>query len=550
MDLVTLFHMAVVILALALAIAILMRIYRSEVSSYETLKYEYSIVEQQVLPQLIIIGRYIKRLIFSWEYLLLVIAFTSLALIASYPYHIEPYYIAARVQKGLDLPSDTLILYSPKGADIDEKLPGIAIKIYHVSLGEPTVIHASGKILRAFSVIAVDCRLLDPSLSADVTWNNIYSICPESNKTVYISPPSFYSGDISLNATLYYGYEGFNIFLKPFPAEILNRVNSVACLSGILDGIFKQIAYSGGIVTTTDLLGGSIDLGSPNIVIARGNFRGILSNDTLSKLGVELACYREHLSGEIIEYIRIGGEDNEYIYSLLAGLASGSLLILFNRSYMLRVSPSSNAILISGGTAWMSNVFPLVSLASIELLAILIFVTFYGVGRVFLFQGDKAMMSPLSVLIISFISFLGSIIHLLIARSRSGFFSSYIERIIPARNYSSVVKGYSPKDLVSIVLASIEKSEFFDVVEKEIFEQSDHVNARLRLVYRYAIGVGVDIGIYVSTHNTGSFLDVDIEPWSIDAREGGVLDSISRLILSRISGGIVVDKISRDSSKS
>jgi len=63
------------------------------------------------------------------------------------------------------------------------------------------------------------------------------------------------------------------------------------------------------------------------------------------------------------------------------------------------------------------------------------------------------------------------------------------------------------------------------------------------------MGVGADISIYVSTHNNGSFLDIDIEPWSIDTREGGVLDSISRLILSRISGGIIVDKISRDSGK-
>mgnify|MGYP000110521734 CR=1 FL=1 len=549
MDLVTLFHVAVVISALVLAIAILMRIYRSGASSYEVLKYEYSIVEQQVLPQLIIIGRYIKRLIFSWEYLLLIIAITSLALVASYPYHIEPYYIVAKAQRELDLPSDVLILYSSKGVDINEKLPGIAIKIYYVSLGEPVVIHASGKILRAFSVIAVDCRSLDPSLSMDGSWNDIYSICPESNRTVYIYPPSLYSGDTSLNAILYYGYKGFNTSLKPFPVETLNRVNRVACLGEILNNIFKQIAYSGGIAVTTDLFDSSVDLGSPNIVISRGNFRGILSNDTLSRLGVELACYREHLSGEIIKYIRIGEEGYEYIYSLLAGLASGSLLILFNRSYMLRVSPSSNAILISGGTAWMSNVFPLVSLASIELLAILIFVTLYGVGRAFLFQGDRAMMSPLSVLIISFTSFLGSAIHLLISRSRIGFSSLYIERIIPARNYSSAVEGYSPKDLASVVLVSLEKSEFFDVVEKEIFEQSDRINARLRLVYRYSMGVGADISIYVSTHNNGSFLDIDIEPWSIDTREGGVLDSISRLILSRISGGIIVDKISRDSGK-
>ncbi|MEM4970964.1 MAG: hypothetical protein QXE01_06895 [Sulfolobales archaeon] len=549
MDLVDFFHVAVVISVLTLAMIIFVKIYRSGFSSDEARRYEYSIVEQQVMPQLIIIGRYIKRLIFSWEYLLLIIALASLALIASYPYHVEPYYIMTKAQKGVDLPGDALILYSPKGVNMDGNLSGVIMKIYYVFLGEPIVIHAGDKILRIFSVIAIDCGSLDPSLFVERSWSDILGICPENNRT-YIYPPNLYSGDISPNAILYYSDKGFNTSLKPFSADVLSRVSRVACLGEILDGIFRQITYSGGVVVTADLLGNSIDLVSPNIVIFKGDFRGILSNDTLLKLGVELACYREHASTEIIRYIRVGEEGNEYIYSLLAGLASGSLLILFNRSYMLRISPSSNAILISGGTAWMSNVFPLVSLASIELLAMLAFVSLYGIGRVFLFQGDRAVISPPGVLIIFLTSFLGSVVHLLIVRSKAGFSSAYTERIIPARNYSSVIEGYSPKDLVSVVLAFLEKSEFFDVVEKEIFEQSDRVNARLRLIYRYAIGVGADVSIYVSTHNNGSFLDVDIEPWSIDAREGGVLNSISRLIISRISGGIVVDKISRDFGKS
>ncbi|MEM1611573.1 MAG: hypothetical protein QXQ57_08030 [Sulfolobales archaeon] len=550
MDLVDFLHVAVVISALVLAIIVFIRIYRSGFSSDESYRYEYSIVEQQVMPQLIIIGRYIKRLIFSWEYLLLVIALVSLALIASYPYHVEPYYIAARAQRGVDLPDGVLILYSPKGINMDGNLSEVIMKVYYVSLGEPIVIHAGDKILRIFSLIAIDCGLFDPSLLVGESWREILSICPENNRT-YVYPPNLYSGDISPNAILYYSDKGLNTSLKPFPIDILGRVKRVACLGEILNDIFRQITYSGGAVIPADLLrGSSIDLGSPNVVISKGDFRRILSNDTLSKLGVELACYREHASTDIIRYIRVGGEGNGYTYSLLAGLASSSLLILFNRSYMLRISPSSNAILISGGTAWMSSVFPLVSLASIELLAMLAFVSIYGIGRVFLFQGDKAVISPPGVLIIFLTSFLGSVVHLLIVRSRAGFSSAYMERIIPARNYSSVIEGYTPKDLVSVVLAFLEKSEFFDVVEKEIFEHGDRVNARLRLIYRYAMGVGADVSIYVSTHNNGSFLDVDIEPWSIDARESGVLNSISRLIISRISGGIVVDKISRDSSKS
>jgi hypothetical protein len=550
MDLASLLHIAVFILLLSLVIAILIRAYGAGISGEEGRRYLYSIAEQQMLPQLIIIGRYVKRLILSWEYLLLVMAIASLALVAAYPLRAEPYYVSIRMREGIEMPSDMVFLYSSEGLKIGEDLSGVVMKIYYPVLEEPIVIQAGNKTFRVFSMIVIDCDKLDRSSSIDQVWKDISGICIDSEKTVHIYPSSLYSGSNYLPSIIYYGNNSFNVFLGRFPVGVLEKVSMVACVGEVLNDVFKQIVYSGGIVTSPKLIEKSIDLGSPNIVIIKIGSReimNIISNKTLSSFNVEIACYKEHSSGEVIQYRRVSEEGNEYIYSFTAGIASSFFLILFNRSYMLRVSLSSSAILISGGTAWLSSILPLVSLAFTELLAIMIYVALYEIGRIFIFQGSKAFISPLGVLLISFTSLLGSVIHMQIVRSRFEPASTYIEKLIPTKSYSYFVEGYSPRDLASAILKYLERTEFFDIAEKEILEKGDRVNARLRLIYRYSIGVGADVNIYISTHNNGSFLDVDIEPWSIDAGEGGVLDSVSRLILSRISGGIAVDKVSRDS---
>jgi len=545
-------HILVIAVVLVLSIAIFVRIYRiyrEGSPGEEGGRYIYSIAEQQILPQMVVVVRYVKRLALSWEYLLLIVALSSLALTASYPLQSESRYVHT-AQPGQGFPEYALFLYSRKGIDIGESLPGVVVKVYYIALEEPLVIQTGGRILRVFSAMLVWCYLQEASAGYLGVWSTIFRPCLYGD-TAYIYPPEEAPARAGSRALLYYGDEGFNITLEPYPREILWTVGNTACLGEVLTSMFRQMEYSGGVVASASLLGEAVGAGMPSIVIAIGDYGGRLNSSFLSSIGVEIACYRVNGSGEVVKYVRedIGGA-SEHIYPLIAGVTAGFLLILFNRSLAHRIAPSSSAILISGGTAWISSIIPVVSLAFMELTAILFSIAVYGVARVLSPPGYGAPISPLGVLVIVSSSILVSLAHMLYIRSRSGALYTYVERPIPVRSYSSVVEGYSPKDLLSVVVLSLEESEFFDVVEREVFEQGGRINARLRLAYRYSIGVGADVNIYITPYDRGLFLEVDVEPWSIDTGEGGSLDTVSRLVLSRISGGVYVDQISRGSGQS
>lgn len=234
---------------------------------------------------------------------------------------------------------------------------------------------------------------------------------------------------------------------------------------------------------------------------------------------------------------------------IIAGLAGGMLLIIFNRSVIPRIMPGSEAILISGGTYWISRLLPLVSIAVAELLSMLVFTLSYSM-LVPLGVGGEPFISPPGFLLVSVISLAISVAHMMrVKTSYTTVSSAYIEKAIPVREYSYVVEDLSYKDVSRSIAKALETSEFFSIMEREVMEKEDVISMRLRLLYRYAIGVGADVSIYISKHNNGSFIDVEVEPWSVDASRGGIIDSVARMILSRISGVIIIDRISRDLGK-
>lgn len=554
MDIITLAHVAIIIIGFALAISILVRIAR--IGSVEPLEEDIGrsisfVSNQQLAPQVIIVARYVRKLLLAWEYLVLLISIASLALVAAQGLHTEVSIETRGIPASRNFPEGVLMVYTPRGLNISliQNISPEYIALYLETLGEPVVIKTQDRVLRVFNIMIIDCPINITSYTNNQALRSLIArLCSLAPGVVYTyTPGQAISGD-DTNATLYYGENELKAMVRAYEEDNLRNISSTQCLGEILSGFVSSMRYSGGLVALEasefkEIFG----LSTPNIAIVPN-----VSQETLATLkelasrGFDLICYRSY-GGDII-YIRTSPDrsENTLLYIILASLSGGFFLIMFNRSIMPRITASSNAILISGGTMWISRIFPLATLGLAELISIAVFVLTYITYRT-LYPSERSLVSPVGVLLISIVSFAISIFHMIVNRIGKGYAASqYLERPIPVRSLSIVVEDIDPRRLGKIVIESLETSEFFSILDKEVLEQDDLVNIRLRILYRYSIGVGADVNIYIARHNRGAFLEAEVDAWSIEAKSGGLLDSVAKIVISRISGGVEVAKISGD----
>lgn len=552
MDIATLISIIITLSAIAMAVMIFIRASRSGYLEEEPRPSSFELKNQQISSQFIILARYAIRLVASWEYLLLSITLISMALVLSHPIEGGETPSARSVPVGINLPRDILILYSSSGLNLTEGLerPSV-VKIYLGILGEPAVIQAGQRIYRAFSIIIIDCspgsNILDqrPGLG-----EILISICRagENSYTYFVTNRPVENIDYS-DAMLYYKDKGSVIKLKAYNETSLRSLNSLPCINTYLPNFIRSMGYEGGLVTYSKEFTGFFKLDMPNIAIAVRDSSTDIAN-WFKNTGAEAICTGAQEPGKALVYtISHRPLARQLLDIAIAGLAGGVILIIFNRSVIPRIIPGGDAILISGGTFWISRLLPLVSIAIVELFSIFVMTLSYASSISFEAYGEPFISAP-GFLLASLISLTISFAHL--ALQKTPYYSAtmaYFERAIPARGYSYVVEGISYRDIADLITESLEKSEFFSVLEKEAMEREDAMNVRLRLLYRYSIGVGADVNLYASKHNEGSFIDIDIEPWSVDDTRGGILDSVTRMILSRISGAIIVGRISKGLDK-
>ncbi|MEM0438860.1 MAG: hypothetical protein QXX84_00960 [Sulfolobales archaeon] len=551
MDVLAIAHIAISLLVLALLLVIFVRILRTEYLGDERRSIVYGLKNQQISSQFIILARYVKKLIASWEYLLLIITFIAMALVLSHHVEERETISMTMIPISTNLAENFSILYSSSGLNLTSLPEGVVVvEIYLGALDEPTVIEAGQRIFRAFSIIAVNCSLEAGHTLESGFRELLLTLCQlREDRSIYLvtnRPLDITSYD---KAILYYKDKELEIRIEGYGENLLRALKSIPCVGDSISGFVNSMRYSGGLVTPgrfTEIFG----LNNPGIAVI-SNITPTIGIERLRNTGAEIICSGAQRSGEAIMYTvyRHRSVIQQLIDIIIAGLAGGMLLIIFNRSVIPRIMPGSEAILISGGTYWISRLLPLVSIAVAELLSMLVFTLSYSM-LVPLGVGGEPFISPPGFLLVSVISLAISVAHMMrVKTSYTTVSSAYIEKAIPVREYSYVVEDLSYKDVSRSIAKALETSEFFSIMEREVMEKEDVISMRLRLLYRYAIGVGADVSIYISKHNNGSFIDVEVEPWSVDASRGGIIDSVARMILSRISGVIIIDRISRDLGK-
>lgn len=554
MDVETLAHIAITLAAILLILVILVRLPRSGYFEEERKSMVIELKNQQISSQLTILTRYVRRLMASWEYLLLIITLMTMALVLAHPIESRENLSETLAPASIDLPQGVYILYSPSGLNFSEDLKGsVVASIYLKALGEPAIIETQQKIFRAFGVLIIDCSL--KTGIEDVTrvvGETVASSCRlDEVSNVYLVTGRSGGSESSTSygkATLYYREKELEVQLRPYNETVLKPLKNLPCVDRYILSFVRSMEYSGGLVASRNFLE-IFEAGDPNIaIIANRSFtRGA---EFLRSTGAEIICTGSQEPGKVTMYTAPHRSLTRQLLDIaMAGLAGGVILIIFNRSVIPRIMPGSNAIIISGGTYWISRLLPLVSIAIAELLSAIVMILSYASYTSFRAY-DESFISAPGVLLVSLISLAISFAHIVLERTSHYPISMvYVEKTIPARGYSYVVEDLSHRDVTRLIADSLENSEFFSVLEKEVMEGEDMVNMRLRLLYRYSIGVGADVNIYASKHNEGTFIDLDIEPWSVDDTKGGILDSVARMILSRISGAIVVGRISRGLDK-
>lgn len=549
MDIVIMIHIAITIVALITILVIFTRLSGTGYYEEEQRSVAYELKSQQISSQLVILARYVRKLIASWEYLLLLITFITMASILSHPLDSRGSFSEEPVSINMSLARDVFILYSPSGLNITGDLRGSVIAaIYMGTLGEPAVIEAGQRIFRAFNVIIIECSPRAGSADLGSGFREILtSLCRfGEGEDIYLIAGRPGSNASYGGAKLYYEEERLEIKIKTYEESLVESLKKIPCIDRDISSYIRSMDYSGGLIAPERFLG-IFGIHEPNVaIIANSSLAGNI--EELGKTGAEIICRGSLEPGKAVVYIASQRSLTQQLLDIaIAGLAGGVILIIFNRSVIPRIAPGSEAILISGGTYWISRILPLISIAVAEIFSISVLALSYSMN-LSLRAGGEPFISPPGILLLSLISLAVSLAHMMrVKTAYSPLSSIYVEKTIPARGYSYVIEDLSYQETARLVAKALETSEFFSVLEKEIMEKEGLANLRLRLLYRYSIGVGADVNIYISKHNgRGSFIDVDIEPWSVDASKGGILDSVARMILSRISGAIAIGKISKD----
>ena len=239
--------------------------------------------------------------------------------------------------------------------------------------------------------------------------------------------------------------------------------------------------------------------------------------------------------------IKISDRDiiyNSFISTIFASLAFFGIFTIYIKSLEERAVRYLEATSYSGATDWISRISLVISFFLNNLLIITISI----LASIAVIQAlDKNSISLgfpqfMSLFLGSFTGSLLSTIYLLRVLSEK---SIYIVEKLPTKTYlADTIKapGIEPRDIINDILRAIESCEFFSVLEKHVSFASDSGRALIRAIYTYTLGIGVDIYVFVSRSGEAYSVNIDLDPWSIEEIPFESLDTVSRLILSRIRG--------------
>lgn len=540
-------HASVVLISIAALLLITFRGLRSLRTPEDSRLTDRLFASTPSMPQLVVALKHLRMILLSWEYMLLVLflALLSQAMAAGVKLPIATASLPsqASVYPGASPNMPVMVVYSARGLDTSVLNKSPELEVFVSTLGEPAVVKLSGKTLRAFSLIIVECEAGHKEVGA------LESLCGRS-AVAYASRSSSSSpikGSQEPLGTVYIGDLEVEVRIEGADLLLFKPLTSIPRIGARLNTTLEAARAVGALILVNpgDPLRRATTTyeEKPELVLLENLLpeKGLV--ERLFEAGAS-EIYARGLSGEAVIYYVERDLLDEIRSSALAGLAAGVAMILFNRSVMPRILRSAEATAISGSTYWVSRTIPILSLVFSELMAIVLMAASY-LASYNRSQGQGlwgSFTSPPGLLLASAIMIAISSAH---AGSFRGAQESYLERGIMSRVFSIVAEDLEPDQVLNMVSRCFDDSEFFTVLEKETLKGRDSSSARFRLIYTYSIGVGVDIEIYISRGERGSLVEVEAEPWSIDESRSGYMESIARLALSRIAGVIAVESSSR-----
>ena len=100
----------------------------------------------------------------------------------------------------------------------------------------------------------------------------------------------------------------------------------------------------------------------------------------------------------------------------------------------------------------------------------------------------------------------------------------------------AVITHRDPRDVAACMKKHVEADEYFELMEHEFLEAGTEFLTRFRLLYRYSVGIGVEIQCYLARRGRELVLSVLTSAWSLEEVGPRELSSVTRLALSRVLG--------------
>lgn len=119
--------------------------------------------------------------------------------------------------------------------------------------------------------------------------------------------------------------------------------------------------------------------------------------------------------------------------------------------------------------------------------------------------------------------------------------SYHIEKLPPKGLLEYALSGHSSAgEVLKRLVQFVRESEFFTVVEESLkaVERGGTATAFLRALYNRAFGMGVDVVIVCKSREGAVTISLDVNPWSAEDVSRRALETVARLMASRIVGFI------------
>jgi len=261
-----------------------------------------------------------------------------------------------------------------------------------------------------------------------------------------------------------------------------------------------------------------------------------MSSEELNATVPLLLKYKEYISefiivhnDTLITYFGTPIPSTEGVVTSIISAAIASLIILpSTHAQISKIKEVEERLVIIG--------FPIWSLSLIALFAVISPLIMMGI--VF-FLITPLVFEPPSV----FTSLISYVITALTVTAFSKIEVSKIyaqPEITPATHELTLVLSEGPHEVLSKVDTLLRRDEFFDVIKIDKYCRDDEGYLYGVLRFKKAWGLGANVEVMVSRVNDGYKVSISVKPWSIEEISDKYMELISKMVLSKVHGGLRV----------